>query len=316
MMLLLVVKLSCPSNLSAAPTAGTSPFGLCAVNEKIAKGELVLVPGATETVCPLMVTTTGDVLVAGAVRVNVAGWKVMLLPALRVVVPVTPAWGPDPTKVMPTVPDITVMVTLPHLTVNEVLAGTERIDAPPQTLMLAGVSPPVEPEVISMPTLGDTSAKVSWQGIDGHWSPLERIVPDVVPPSGMSLKQLLNPTTPQSMLSGMPSPSESAVMLTLSVKVAVRVTPPPTACIVITVEELGALGEAVKVTVALHVGLQGLLENADAVTPLGSGVTILNVTALATPDVSVAVAVSTPPGLPVVMFKVDGEAARLKSNCA
>ena len=294
-MLLLVVKLSCPSNLSAAPTAGTSPFGLCAENEKIAKGELVLVPGATETVCPLMVTTTGDVLVAGAV---------------------TPAWGPDPTKVMPTVPDITVMVTLPHLTVNEVLAGTERIDAPPQTLMLAGVSPPVEPEVISMPTLGDTSAKVSWQGIDGHWSPLERIVPDVVPPSGMSLKQLLKPTTPQSMLSGMPSPSESAVMLTLSVKVAVRVTPPPTACIVITVEELGALGEAVKVTVALHVGLQGLLENADAVTPLGSGVTILNVTALATPDVSVAVAVSTPPGLPVVMFKVDGEAARLKSNCA
>jgi hypothetical protein len=43
---------------------------------------------------------------------------------------------------------------------------------------------------------------------------------------------------------------------------------------------------------------------------------MLNVTALATPEVRVAVAVSTPPGLPVVMFKVDGDAARLKSNAA
>jgi hypothetical protein len=82
------------------------------------------------------------------------------------------------------------------------------------------------------------------------------------------------------------------------------------------VEELGALGEAVKVTVALHVGLQGLLVNADALTPLGSGVTMLNVTPLATPEVRVAVAVSTPPGLPVVMFKGDGDVARLKSNGA
>lgn len=88
------------------------------------------------------------------------------------------------------------------------------------------------------------------------------------------------------------------------------------AWIVITVEDAGAVADAVRVTVALHVGLHGLLVNEDAVTPVGSGVVMLKVMALATPDVSVAVAVSTPPGLPVVMFRVDGDAARLKSNAA
>ncbi len=78
------------------------------------------------------------------------------------------------------------------------------------------------------------------------------------------------------------------------------------------VEDAGAVAEAVKVTVALHVGLQGLLENAEAVTPLGRAVRILKVTGEVTPEVKVAVAVSTPPAPPSVIDRVDGEAARLK----
>ena len=74
------------------------------------------------------------------------------------------------------------------MTSNAVFAPTERMDAPLQTLMLAGVNPPAEPEAMSMPALGETSCMVSWQGVVGHWSPLERMVPVVVPPSGVSLK--------------------------------------------------------------------------------------------------------------------------------
>ena len=62
-----------------------------------------------------------------------------------------------------------------------------------------------------------------------------------------------------------------------------------------TVEDAGALATAVKVTVALQVGLHGLLENAEAVTPDGSAVRMLKVTGVVVPDVKVAVAVSTPP---------------------
>src|SRR5205807_10149597 len=51
-----------------------------------------------------------------------------------------------------------------------------------------------------------------------------------------------------------------------------------------TVEEAGAVAEAVKVTVALHVGLHGLLVKAEAVTPLGSAVRILKVTGEVVPD--------------------------------
>jgi len=85
---------------------------------------------------------------------------------------------------------------------------------------------------------------------------------------------------------------------------------------VTTVEDAGALAAAVKVTVALHVGLQGLFENAEAVTPVGSAVVILNVTGDVVPDVRVAVAVSTPPAAPSVIVSVVGEAARLKLNPA
>jgi len=68
---------------------------------------------------------------------------------------------------------------------------------------------------------------------------------------------------------------------------------------VITVEDAGALAAAVKVTVALHVGLQGLFVNADAVTPVGRVVRILNVTGVVVaPVAKVAVAVSTPPAAP------------------
>ena len=83
----------------------------------------------------------------------------------------------------------------------------------------------------------------------------------------------------------------------------------------ITVEDAGALAAAVKVTVALHVGLQGLFVNADAVTPDGRAVRILKVTgAVVAPATKVAVAVSTPPAAPGVIVRVAGLAARVKSK--
>jgi hypothetical protein len=94
------------------------------------------------------------------------------------------------------------------------------------------------------------------------------------------------------------------------------VTPPPTACIVMVVVEPGAVAEAVNVTVAEHEGLQEAGVNALAVTPVGSAVVMLNVTAVVTPDTSVAVAVSTPPVDPATIVRVAGVAARLKSNPA
>ena len=81
------------------------------------------------------------------------------------------------------------------------------------------------------------------------------------------------------------------------------------------VVDAGAFFAAVRVTVALQVGLQGLLVNAEAVTPVGSAVSILKVTgevvALA---LSVAVAVSTPPEPPAEIVKLDGLAASVKSK--
>jgi hypothetical protein len=82
------------------------------------------------------------------------------------------------------------------------------------------------------------------------------------------------------------------------------------------VEEPGAVADAVRVTVALHVGLQLAGVNALAVTPDGRTVVILKVTAVDTPAVSVAVAVSTPPAPPPVIARVDGVAARLKLKAA
>ena len=80
-----------------------------------------------------------------------------------------------------------------------------------------------------------------------------------------------------------------------------------------TVEEAGAVAEAVRVTTALHVGLQGLLENTDAATPDGSVVRILKVTGVVVaPVAKVAVAVSTAPAAPSVIDRVDGLAARVK----
>jgi hypothetical protein len=82
-----------------------------------------------------------------------------------------------------------------------------------------------------------------------------------------------------------------------------------------TVVDWGAVEAAVKVTVALHVGLHGLLVKAEAVTPVGRAVRILNVTGEVVAEAfRVAVAVSTPPAAPGVMVKVDGEAAKVKSK--
>jgi hypothetical protein len=82
------------------------------------------------------------------------------------------------------------------------------------------------------------------------------------------------------------------------------------------VVELGAVADAVNVTVAEHVGLQLAGENALAVTPVGSTVVMLKVTALGTPATKVADAVSTPPTEPPTIVRVAGAAARLKSNGA
>src|SRR5712692_1759998 len=79
--------------------------------------------------------------------------------------------------------------------------------------------------------------------------------------------------------------------VTTRLKVAVLVTPPPTAWIVIVVVEPGAVADAVSVTVAEHVGLQLTGVNALAVTPDGRTVVILKVTAVVTPATRVAVAV-------------------------
>ena len=82
---------------------------------------------------------------------------------------------------------------------------------------------------------------------------------------------------------------------------------------VITVEEAGAVAEAVKVTVAEHVGLQGLLVKAEAVTPDGRAVKMLKVTGVVVAPVdNVAVAVSTPPAAPSVIVKLAGLAASVK----
>ena len=81
-----------------------------------------------------------------------------------------------------------------------------------------------------------------------------------------------------------------------------------------TVEDAGAVADAVNVTVALQVGLHGLFENT-AVTPVGRAVRILKVTgevvALA---LRVAVAVSTPPAAPSVIVRDAGLAASVKSK--
>jgi len=82
-----------------------------------------------------------------------------------------------------------------------------------------------------------------------------------------------------------------------------------------TVEDEGVVPEAVKVTVAEQVGLQGLLVKAEAVTPVGRVVRILKVTGVVVADtLRVAVAVSTPPAPPGVIVKVDGLAASVKSK--
>jgi len=84
---------------------------------------------------------------------------------------------------------------------------------------------------------------------------------------------------------------------------------------VITVDDAGAFAAAVRVTVALQVGLQGLFVNTDAVTPDGRAVRILKVTGeVAALAFNVAVAVSTPPVAPSVIDNVAGLAASVKSK--
>ena len=80
-------------------------------------------------------------------------------------------------------------------------------------------------------------------------------------------------------------------------------------------DEAGAFAAAVKVTVALHVGLHGLFVNPEAVTPVGRVVRILNVTGEVVAEAfSVAVAVSTLPAAPSVIESEAGLAARVKSK--
>jgi hypothetical protein len=85
---------------------------------------------------------------------------------------------------------------------------------------------------------------------------------------------------------------------------------------VIVVVEPGAMADAVNVTVAEQVGVQLAGVNALAVTPVGSTVVMLNVTAVETPATRVAEAVSTPPAPPPTIVRDAGVAAKLKSNAA
>jgi len=80
------------------------------------------------------------------------------------------------------------------------------------------------------------------------------------------------------------------------------------------VVEPGAVVDAVKITVAKHVGLQLAGVNPLAVTPVGNAVVMLNVTAVETPETRVAEAVSTPPVAPPTIVRVEGVVARMKSN--
>ena len=82
-----------------------------------------------------------------------------------------------------------------------------------------------------------------------------------------------------------------------------------------TVVEAGAFLVAVRVTVALQVGLHGLLVNADAVTPDGSVVRMLNVIGEVVAEAfSVAVAVSTPPAAPSAIDSEPGLVDSVKSK--
>ena len=81
------------------------------------------------------------------------------------------------------------------------------------------------------------------------------------------------------------------------------------------VEDAGAFAAAVRVTVAEQVGLHGLFVKADAVTPVGSVVTMLKVSGEVVADAfSVAVVVSIAPAAPSVMDNVAGLAANVKSK--
>lgn len=113
----------------------------------------------------------------------------------------------------------------------------------------------------------------------------------------------------------MPSPSMScAEKTTVKKKVVVLVKPPPVAEIATTVVEDGAVGDAVRVTVAVHVGIQLGGENAEAVTPAGRAVAKLKVTVGLVPATNVAITASTPPAPPLAIVNVTGVAARLKSQ--
>jgi len=155
---------------------------------------------------------------------------------------------------------------------------------------------------------------------DGRAVSILKVTGTVVAPVASVAVAVSTPPAPPAVsdsVDGLAASVKSKNPETIKVKVAVRVTAgePPLAWIVMMVEEAGAVAEAVKVTVAEHVGLHGLLVKADAVTPVGRVVIMLNITgAVAAPVASVAVAVSTPPAAPSVIDSVDGLAARVKSK--
>ncbi len=101
---------------------------------------------------------------------------------------------------------------------------------------------------------------------------------------------------------------------TTSVNVTVRVKPPPIACIVITVVELGAVADAEKTRVVEQVGLQVCGEFRLPLTPEGNGVGRLNLMGVVIPDTRVALALSIPREPPVRIVRDAGVATRLKSN--
>src|SRR3989442_106260 len=118
-------------------------------------------------------------------------------------------------------------------------------------------------------------------------------------------------------VAGLAASVKKSPVCTTREKVAVRVTAglPPVALIVTVVVPGVAVEDAVNVTVAEHVGLQGLFVNTEAVTPVGRTEAILKVTgAVVAPAARVAGAVSTPPAPPAVRVNGAGNAANVKSK--
>lgn len=175
-----MLKLPVASNLIGEPVLFTWPT-LTGVMVNMAKGGDSVTPGLIITGLPSTITVTSSGLVDGAVMVKVAGSNVRLKPEVRVVIPVVPSVA---TKLISTMPEPTVMVTLLHVPIMASPASSVTMAEPPQRLTVAGPIPPdVSADILTPAGLGSSETV-------NDWSPLLVIVPMVVPPMPTSLKSL------------------------------------------------------------------------------------------------------------------------------